>query len=75
LCLVNYVERGEQILTEFVEAAEPRRTPKLKRTWWWQPPDRRPPRLGGLVPTGKYEEPAGSTGFFPEPLIIPLGMV
>lgn len=72
---MDYLERGEQILEEFVEAAEPKRpTKKLKRTWWWQPPDRRLPRLGGLVPTDKYEEPQGATGSFPEPLVIPWGM-
>jgi hypothetical protein len=29
--------RAEGVLTEFVEAAEPKRARKMKRCWWWQP--------------------------------------
>lgn len=70
--MMNVYERAEQVLIEFVEAAEPKRPRKIKRVWWWQPPrsrSRSPSTL--LVPTGKQEEPMG---FFPEPLVIPWGM-
>jgi hypothetical protein len=30
-------KRAHGVLTEFVEAAEPRRQKKMKRNWWWQP--------------------------------------
>lgn len=30
-------KRAHDVLTEFVEAAEPKRQKRVKRNWWWQP--------------------------------------
>jgi hypothetical protein len=33
----NARSRAQGVLTEFVEAAEPKRQRKIKRNWWWNP--------------------------------------